>query len=299
MRHRLRGLLPLAAFLACTVIWGSTWLAIKIGTETQPPIDAAATRFVIATAILLALQFALRTPLPRGAVEWGVVAFTGVVLVCFDYALIYWAEQYLETGLTSVLFAMMPLFTLILARAARLEPLTVRKLAGIGISIAGVTALSWDHLGLGSARALPVLAVLAAALCSAATTVATKKWGRGLHPIALNAFGSAIGSACLTALAWTTGGGLQLPRTPDAWGAVLYLAVLGSVVAFLLYFWLLKHWEATRTGMLSVLTPVLAVGLGSAFRAEPLTASLLGGTVLVLAGILVATSPRSRGAGSR
>jgi drug/metabolite transporter (DMT)-like permease len=295
----LRGLLPLTAFVVCTVIWGSTWLGIKIGYEAQPPLDAAATRFAIAAAILLVVQILTRLPLPRGGREWGVVAFTGVVLVCLDYALIYWAEQYLETGLTSVLFAMMPLFTLLLARALGLETLTWRKFLGIAVSIGGVAALSWEQLGLDTAKLLPVLAVLGAALCSAATTTVTKKWGKGIHSVTLNAFASLLGAACLTGLALTQGHGIALPKAAADWGAVLYLAVFGSVIAFLLYFWLLKHWDATRAGMLSVLTPVIAVVLGSIFRSEPLTPRLIVGTALVLTGVVVATTSRRPKKGDR
>jgi drug/metabolite transporter (DMT)-like permease len=292
--------LPLVAFLACTLVWGSTWLVIKLGYEGTPgdstaaaharlpPFDGAALRFAIAAVILLLLQAAFRIPFPRGRVEWGVVVFTGVVLVGCDYALIYWAEQYIDSGLTSVVFAIMPLFTMIFARCARLEVLTARKICGVVISIAGVGLLSWDHLGLESATIAPIAGVLGGALASAATTVVTKKWGRGVNPITLNGFSAAIGTACLYILVLLQGNGVHFPQTRNGWFAVSYLAVFGSVVAFLLYFWLLRHWDASRAGMLSVLTPLIAVALGSVFNGEPVTPRLAAGTVLVLAGVVLA-----------
>lgn len=287
MSPRLRAALPAAAFVLCTLVWGSTWLVIKIGYDTVPPLNAAGWRFLVSSAVLLAIQGVARVPAPRGGVQWGVAAFVGIVLVGLDYGLIYWGEQFLETGLTSVLFATMPLFTLLLAAALRLERITLRKTLGIAAAIGGVIVLCHENLGLERVSAGPVAAVLGAAVCSAATTTVTKKWGSGLHPVSLNAASCAIGCAALFGGALAAGEGIVVPRGAG-WIPIAYLALFGSVLAFLLYFWLLRQWDATRCGLVSVLTPILAVALGVAVRGEALTTELAAGAALVLAGVFVA-----------
>jgi drug/metabolite transporter (DMT)-like permease len=209
----------------------------------------------------------------------------------FDYGLIYWGEQYLASGLTSVLFATMPLFTLAVAAPLGLEAFTLRKVAGMLAAIAGVAVLSWDHLGLDAVTLAPVAAILGGSVCSAVTTTVSKKWGTGIHPVALNANASALGCLVLYGGALAMGEGIRAPSTAGGWLCILYLAVIGSVVTFLLYFWLLRHWDATRCGLISVLTPILAVALGSAVRGEPLTANLLAGSALVLGGVYLAMRP--------
>ncbi|MBI3819383.1 MAG: EamA family transporter [Planctomycetes bacterium] len=291
MQQKHENALPALAFCACTLIWSSTWLAIKIGNDDLPPMNGAALRFLVATAILLIIQSVCRISMPRGARQWGVVAFVGVVLVGFDYGLIYWAEQFLPTGLTSVLFATMPLFTLALARFMGLEKLTIRKTAGILLAIAGVGMLSRERLQM-DPDALPAAAgVLGAALCSAATTTVTKKFGKDLHPVSLNGWSAAVGALILYTAAFVHGEGVRFPQSFRGWLAVSYLAVFGSVIAFLLYFWLLRRWDSTRCGMVSVLTPVLAIVIGAAVAGEKITIWLLVGGACVLAGVFIAMRP--------
>lgn len=294
MTSPLKNALPALAFFLCTLIWGSTWLAIKIGYEDLPPLNGAALRFLIAAVILCILQIITRTPMPKGAREWGVVVFVGIVLVGLDYGLIYWAEQRLTSGLTSLLFATMPLFTLLLARALHLETLTLRKTVGIAAAIAGVAVLSSESLQLDPGALLPAGAVLGGACCSAATTTVTKKYGNKIHPITLNGWSSVVGVFVLYSAALAFGENIKFPATRQGWFAVVYLAICGSVLAFLLYFWLLRRWDATRCGMVSVLTPLLAVLLGAILRNEPVTITLLAGAILVLAGVTVAMRPTTK-----
>ncbi|HKD99606.1 MAG TPA: EamA family transporter [Planctomycetota bacterium] len=280
--------LPFAAFVACGLIWGSTWLAIKAGDdEGLQPLTAASLRFAIAAAVLFGVQAALRIPLPRDRATWLLCAFVGLVLFTIDYGLIYWAGHWLPSGLTSVLFAVVPLFTSLLAAAYGIERVTARKLAGIALAIGGVAILSLDSIATDRPWLLPALGVVTAALCSGASTVAVKRHGHDLHPVQLNASAMAIGAAGLAAGAWARGERLELPRTTVGWVAVLYLALGGSIAAFLLYFWLLRRWDATHASFVGLVTPLLAVVLGYAVRGERVDAHLGLGAVLVLGGVYV------------
>jgi drug/metabolite transporter (DMT)-like permease len=290
----LRTLLPLGAFLLCSLIWGSTWLAIKLGYESIPPLTGAALRFGIASVLLFAIVRIARLRLPRGRQEWGLTAFFAVFLFGGDYGLIYWSEQHLTSGLTSVLFATMPLFTSLLAAVYGLERLTPRKLAGIALAIAGTAVLFSNQLDLRGAQAAPMAGVLAGSLCAAATSVAAKRHGTALHPASLNAPAMALGALILGASAAARGEELRFPDRASGWAIVLYLALAGTVVAFLLYFWLLQQWEATHTSFVSFLTPVLAVALGAVFLGEPVGARLLAGSLLVLAGVYLGSGARLR-----
>lgn len=289
------GWLPLGAFILCTLIWGSTWIAIKFSNDAMPPLWAAGLRFGIATLLLLPVQWAMRIPGPRTATEWNLALFVGVALVGLDYGLIYWGEQYLESGLTAVLFSVMTLLTAIVAALAGLERLTVAKLGGIVVGIGGVAILMLQDSG-GAVeetdrikKTLAAGGIVVAALCSAMTTVGAKRYGKTMHPVALNTSSFTIGTVCLLATSAARGEAMVLPSSPQAWGSLLYLSLGGSVAAFLLYFWLLKRWDASRAGLLSLLTPVLALFLGAALRNERVTPRMLAGSALVLGGVFVAS----------
>lgn len=276
---------PLAFVLLCG-IWGSTWISIKVGYGGIGAFNVAALRFFMAGVLFVPVVFAQRAPWPRGSTEWSVVAVVGVFLFAFDYGLIYWGEQWLESGLTAVLFAVLPIVT---ATAAHFymprERLTPRKLAGTLFAFFGVAALFADRLHLDASNLVPMTAILLSAVCAAVATVVTKRHGGGLHPAALNAPAMLIGAGLLAAASVASGNGLRLPRDPVAWWAIGYLAVVGSIVAFLMYFWLLKSWSATTLSFISVFTPLVALVLGYAALGERPTAFTAVGAGLILAGV--------------
>ncbi|HWG91747.1 MAG TPA: EamA family transporter [Candidatus Thermoplasmatota archaeon] len=282
--------LKVLAFVACVVIWGSTWRAIRVGYE--PGTDAfflAAIRFFMAAALLVLVAFALRVPIPTSGRPLALCVFVGVTLFGLDYGLIYWGEQYIPSGTTAVLFAIMPLSTAVLAHFfLPSDRITWRKLAGIAIGVSGMVVLFWDSLSLGEA-VLPMLAIVASTVFAAAASVATKKWGQEVHPASLNAVAMAVGAVLLTLGAFLHSGVPRFPETPVAWGAILYLAVAGSVVTFLLYFWLLKSWPATRMSFVALLTPLIALAIAVAYQEESLNPRFGAGAALILAGVFLAS----------
>lgn len=278
------------SFALLCAIWGSTWLVIKVGYGDLSPFNVAAIRFFIAGIVSAALIPILRVRGPQGRVEWGLAIFVGVTLFALDYGLIYWAEQFLESGLTAVLFAVFPLATAMIAHWwLPNEPLTARKLGGIMISIVGVAFLFGDKLRLDFAHVWPMLAMMASAIFAALASVATKKYGKNLHPASLNAPAMLVGAALLALAALATGGGLALPNDATTWNAILYLAIAGTIVSFLLYFWLLKTWDATTLSFIAVITPALALLLGFVVLQERLSLWAIAGAVLILGGVLLAS----------
>lgn len=280
-------------YAALCVIWGSTWLVIKVGYGGLGPFTVASIRFLLAGAILTAAVPALGAAWPRGRSEWSLAVFVGVVLFGLDYGLIYWAEQYLDSGLTAVLFATLPLITIACAHVYLPgDRMTRRKLAGALLAFGGVALLFRDGMRAGAASTGPMLAVLASAVCAAVAAVASKRHGAHIHPAALNAAAMLVGGATLLAAAVAAGEAVTVPRDAATWAAIGYLAVAGSVVTFLVYFELLKTWSVTSLSFISVFTPAIAVALGFVALDERPTRWTAAGAALILAGVTLALTAR-------
>src|SRR5438445_4535061 len=178
------------AFAMLCIIWGSTWLAIRIGLEGAPPFLSASLRFAVASVVLVLLGVVFRSKWPQNRTEWALVGFVGVVLFTADYGLIYWGENNgVESGLSAILFATLPLQTGLVANAfLRGERLTVQKLAGIGLGFGGILLIFRGQIGTaGLDKAFPMLAIILSATCAAFATVAIKRWGHETNPVTFNA----------------------------------------------------------------------------------------------------------------
>ena len=285
---------PVLYALLC-LIWGSTWLVIKVGYGGLGPFNVSALRFFIAAALMGVAALAARARWPRGSREWFAVAVVGLLMFAGDYGLIYWAEQYIESGLTAVLFATLPLMTLFTARAYLPgEQITARKLAGSVFAVVGTLALFADRLRLDSGAVAPMLAVLGGVACAAIASVVGKRDAHDVPAATLNATSMLIGAAALLVASLASGDGFRLPANAATWAAIAYLAIAGSVLAFLVYFSLLKTWSVMSLSFISVFTPVIALALGFAFLGEPLTAWKMAGSGLILVAVVLATRPQVR-----
>jgi drug/metabolite transporter (DMT)-like permease len=282
-----------ALYTLLCLIWGSTWLVIKVGYGGLGPFNVAGVRFVIAGLLMAGVALAMRARWPKGGGEWTTVTIVGLLMFAGDYGLIYWAEQYIESGLTAVLFATLPLVTLFAARAyIPGERITTGKLASSLLAVVGTGALFADRLRFDASAVAPMVAVLAAVVCAAVASVVSKRDAHDIPPATLNATSMLIGAAGLLAASLTTGDGLRLPSDAGTWTAVLYLALAGSVLAFLIYFSLLKTWSVMSLSFISVFTPVIALVLGFIFLAEPLTLWKVAGALLILIAVALANRPQ-------
>ena len=285
----------IALYVLLCLIWGSTWLVIKVGYGGLGPLTVAAIRFLLAGALLSAAMPIAGVPWPRGRAEWLLVAFVGVVLFAADYGLIYWSEQFIDSGLTAILFAMLPLATIAFAHVyIPGDRITPRKLAGTMLAFLGVAALFGDRLRIDTAQAVPMLAVIASTVCAAVAGVAAKRHGASLHPAALNGPSMLVGATVLVIVALASGEHPHLPQDWRTWMAIAYLAVVGSVISFLGYFSLLKKWSVTSLSFISVFTPAIALALGFVFLGERPTTWTALGAVLILAGVTLALSTKQR-----
>ncbi|MGD0815878.1 MAG: EamA family transporter [Verrucomicrobiota bacterium] len=279
-----------ASFVLLCAIWGSTWLVIKESYGGLGPFNAASIRFLIAGALTVPLVPLSGARWPQGK-EWLLALWVGATLFTVEYGLIYWGEQWLDSGITAVTFSVLPILTAVGAHFyLPAERLTPRKLAGTLAAMLGVAALFGGTLRLDSSLAMPMLAILVSAVFAALASLATKKHGRALHPAALNAASMLVGGVLLAAASLAVGDGYRLPAAAATWAAIGYLAIAGSVVTFLIFFWLLKIWSATSLSFIAVFTPALALLLGFVLRHERPSGWSALGAALILGGVLLAVT---------
>jgi drug/metabolite transporter (DMT)-like permease len=270
------------------LIWGSTWLAIKIGLRDLPPITFAGVRFIIAAAVLLPLIAVRRLPLPASGAEWRLVVWTGFLNITANYALVFWGEQYLASGLAALLNATIPLFGLPLAhRQVAGERLTPVKVLGVLLGIVGVGVVCSAELGGNGAHAFwASIAIIVASLAGAQGSVLVKARGSHIDPAVLA--GVQMASGCVPLFV----AGVLLEGNPAHyhWTATSliclgYLALVGSVVAFLSYYWLIRHTAVSHVMLIPLVTPLIAVLLGVLILDEKIGWGTAIGGSAILSGV--------------
>ena len=285
----------LAGFGVLTVIWGTTWAAIRIGLEGVPPFTGVALRFTLAGTLLLALARPLGVRLGRGRHERVLWVVNGLLSFCLSYAAVYWSEQYIPSGLAAVLFATYPLFVAALAHfllpGERLAPVAA---AGMFLGFAGVAVIFSDDLTLlgGETVRRAAIVMLVSPVVSAVASVVVKRWGGGVHPLSLAAVPMLIAGGVMGVVAFLVERHLSPVFDARSVGALLYLAILGSAVTFTIYYWLLARVKATQVALMSYLIPIVAVAVGALLFDEPLRPRLLAGSALVLAGVVIVSRRR-------
>lgn len=285
----------LLLFALAVVLGGSNFLAVRLSNLEFPPLWGAGLRFALAALGFLVLISVLR--LPRGRML-GAMAVYGLLSVAAFYGLMYGALLTVTAGVATVVLALVPLATLLLAAAQRLEPLRARSLVGGAVAAAGIAWLTVEPGG--AALPLgPMLALLAAVACVAHSVVLAKRLSRH-HPAVVNTVAMAVGAAALLTLSAAAAEAWSLPRRPEAAWALAYLVTLGSVGLFLALLTVVRRWTASATSYIFVLFPIATVVLEALLLGEAITLSGVAGALLVMAGVwvgaLAPTRPRAAGA---
>lgn len=273
------------------LIWGTTWAAIRVGLEGLPPFTGVAIRFGIAAVVLLAVAGIMKWPLGSGRRAYFLWTVNATLSFSVSYGVVYWAEQWVPSGLAAVLFSTFPLFVAVMAHLwLPGERLRLVSMAGIVLGFAGVvTIFSEDLTSLAGNRTRWAATVfLISPLVSAVANVAVKKWGAGFHPISLTAVPMAMTAAMMGGVAAVVEKGRGSSLDTASTAALIYLAVCGTAVTFFLYFWLLDRLPATRLSLITYGVPIVAVTVGTLFLDEPFTFRMLLGALLVLAGVALA-----------
>jgi drug/metabolite transporter (DMT)-like permease len=277
-----------AAWLTLCIVWSSTWLAIKVGLRDLPPISFVAIRFLMAIVVLLAVSMGRTRLLPLRRNDYAVLAITGVLMFAVNYTLLFWAELHVSSGLAAVLQATIPMFGLIFAHwMLPDEPLRFQRLAGVIIAIGGVTLICARLLGFNGPLAFwGAVAVVFGAGSAAFANVLVKARSIQLAPAMLAAWQMIFGTAPLLVLGFAVDGNpVRFHWTIMSVFCLMYLAVIGSALTFLLLYWLLPRLTVAQLQSISLITPPGAVILGWLLGGESFPVSSLLGAALVLVGV--------------
>lgn len=267
-------------------VWSSTWLAIRLGLQGVPPVTAAALRIFASGTILLIVALSLRLPWPRSRLYIAHIAVQGSLLFGLQYALLYWAEQTVPSGLAAVLFATVPISTAIIAAGAfHIERLSAVNALGLLIGFCGVAVIYWSEVvHAAHAPALGVAATLIAALAAAFATVFAKRYAHGFPPLLTVGPGQLLGGTLLGLTALLVERSRPVHFNAVSGGALAYLTIASSIV-FLAYFTLMKSIPITRLSLLTYVTPVLAIALGVLVAHEQFAPTTFVGAGIVFTGI--------------
>ena len=279
-------------YVVTVLIWGTTWIAIKWQLGVVPAPVSIACRFWLAAIVLFALLKIMRRPMwpPRAA--WRFLAAQGLALFCVNFLCFYYAEGVVPSGLVAVVFSTAPLLNSLNGRLFMGRQLQPTAIVGAALGLAGILCLSLQQMAghLGDHAAWLGLAVaFAGTMCfSAGNLLSSRMQSMGLHPIVTNSWAMLIGASVLTV--GSLAAGLPFTLEPDAryLGALVYLAVPGSVIGFTAYLMLVGRIGPERAAYCTVLFPFVALAVSTVFEGYRWSALAVVGLVLVVAGNLVA-----------
>ena len=274
-------------FLALGVMWGSSYLFIKLAVDSFGTFTLIAFRLLIGAAFLWLVVVMSRTTLPRDRRIYGHLLVMAVINITIPFTLITWAEQSVDSALAAIINATVPLFVLVIAPMFLPdEPIRVNGVVGLAVGFAGVILIVSPGLMSADGNPLGELALLGSSLTYAIGNVYNRRNVRGLAPLIPAVFQVTFALLIVGVLALV----LERPwetAQPDAqaWFSVIWLGIFGSGMAYLAYFRLLGRWGATRTALVAYLLPVVGIVLGYLVLQEPIGPSLLAGTVLITIGV--------------
>ncbi|PYS22022.1 MAG: hypothetical protein DMF72_15120 [Acidobacteria bacterium] len=275
-------------WLILCVIWGSTWLFIKLGLADLPPLTFAGIRFVLASLILVAMILARGVRWPRTRHDWLVIAIVGFLQFTLNYGLVFWGEQHISSGLAAVLQSTFPAFGLVIAHLyLPYERMTPAKVGGVLLGVLGIIIIFSDQLHIAGHLALfGSVALVASAFFGSYSNVLVKAYGTKIDPQVLAAGQMICGFPPLLIVGIATEGNpFHIHWTTTALISLAYLVVVGSVIAFGLYYWLVRHMEVTKTMLIALVTPVVAVVLGMIVLHERLNWRLFAGGACIIGGL--------------
>jgi drug/metabolite transporter (DMT)-like permease len=287
----------LLAFAIIYFVWGSTFLAIRIGVHEVPPLLFAAMRFVAAGAVLFGWMLAKGEHLPNGR-QWGSVLVIASLIFVLDYGLLFWAEQRIASGIAAVMLAMIPAF-MALAEIIflRTQKLTVRLALALLVGIGGVAVLMSHSFELGGAaiETTGAIALIVASLSWAVASVLTRVLPLPESKVMSSGAQMLTGGLLLVVAAAAFGefrGFHPESVSRGAWLALLYLIVAGSIVGYTAYVWLIHHESPTKVGTYAYVNPVVAVVLGYFLGGESLGLRTILGTAFILISVVVITTTK-------
>jgi drug/metabolite transporter (DMT)-like permease len=285
------------------LVWGTTWIALKVSLEGLPPFLGAGLRFTAAVVILLLFVLLKKIPLKIKPKEWGFIALSGLLMYGVDYGLVYWGAQYLTAGLTAIFFSTFSLFAVIWGNFVfRQEAFSWQTFIGVVIGFAGILVVFSDQLVITRFSlnvTLGVAAVIVGAAAGAAALILVKKYLSKVNPFLLSLYQMVIGVSVLIFIGLTVENLHLLRLNLRVTAAVLYLGVVGSALAFVLFYWLLQKISAITLSFIIYITPLVALVGDYLFFGEVLPLRSVLGMAVVFLGVGLTQKRKKRAAGKR
>ncbi|MCK6613410.1 MAG: EamA family transporter [Ignavibacteriaceae bacterium] len=277
-------------YILLCLIWGTTWLAIRLGLEDFAPFFSAGLRFVVAAVVLGAIIYLKKIPLPFDKKSMLIYIMLGMFSFFVPFGMVYWGEQHVSSGLAAVLFAVYPFGVTVFSHfILRNEEITPRKVAGMVLSFAGVYTIFHNSIGGGSdLYVIGMFMILISAVMQAYILVLFKKHGSYLNALSVNFI-----PVLIAGVSFFISSAIIEPEpvkqiTAAGISTTLYLGIFGTVITFTTYYYLLKRIPLLLLSFIAFITPVIAVIAGWLFAAEKLSEKDLIGSALVVAGLGIA-----------
>lgn len=283
------GALPL--FLACSAIWGSTWLVITFQLGVVPPEVSVVWRFLLAGGVLVAFSALTGRSLRFSWSDHALFAAQGTLMFCLNYVFIYWAEQHIVSGLVAVGFSTITFMSVFAQRITFGTPITRRALLGAVLGVGGVAVLFLPELIASTGDRETVLGVTFALLgtlfAALGNMVAGRVDQRGLPVITSSGFGMLYGAVAAAMVVMLTGAQWAFDARPAYLASLAYLALAGTVAAFVCYLTLMRKVGMANASYVGVATPVVALALSALFEDYHFTVYTAVGIALAVAGNVI------------
>jgi drug/metabolite transporter (DMT)-like permease len=267
------------------LIWGSTWLAIRVAVHDIPPLEAAALRFLAAGGLLLALALLQKRPWPRGAKQWTAIVVLSLTIMALPYGLLFWAEQHVMSSMTAVLYSAMPLAVSLFTPAMMHRKVPRQAIYAMVIGFGALLSLFYT----GDLNASPRLliggvAVLASMTLSSWSVVYAKERLREVDSVMATGLQLLFGSVVLLWGTWALEAHRHVVWTRSALLAMAFLTIFGSAAAFVIYYWLLKKTQPYQLSTISLIVPVIAITEGW-LDGEPIHLMMVIAVIVVLGSV--------------
>lgn len=279
------------AYAIVSIVWGSTYLAIRVGVQEMPPFWMAGVRFMVAGLLLGGYALATGRRLPRDPGLWSWMILTGLLILGVAVGIMFWAEQYIDSGLAALLTGISPILMAVYGSfGVEGDRLTPALMSGLVVSLVGVGILvdpQWATADGGLQFAAVGSIVLIGGPAWSGGSVLAKRRLKGVAPLVSASVHSLSAGVFLLFIDWVYRGGSWPTASPEAWISLLYLIVFGSIIAYSAYVYLLTHMAPARAGTFTYINPVVAVFLGWAILSEAVTWRLLVGGIIILSGLFI------------
>jgi drug/metabolite transporter (DMT)-like permease len=282
-------MIKIISYIFLCIAWGTTWIAIKITLEGMPPFYGAAARFIIAIVLLFLFAKFKRVDLSFSKKYFIVVGISAFLMYVFDYGLIYWGEQYLSAGVTSIFFATFSIFTVMWANFLfKSDRFRWNIFVGIMLGFIGILIVFFNQLVQTQFNNMVIMgsvAIIIGAAGGAMAVVIIKKYASTANPVAITLHQMVLGVGYLILLGLMFEDYSAIELNKRIVGAVLYLGLFGSAIAFTIYYWLLKNWSAITLSTIIYITPVVAIIFDYIILGETISPRSIVGAIVIFSGI--------------